>query len=227
MKIIIINGSPRKNGDTARILHTIEQQLISNKNVSVEFVDISDLKMTPCSGCCSCYKTGHCYMNDDAEELSNRIVLADGLIIGSPTYVSNVPGQLKQFIDRGHFVIEQLLHGKYAISIAIGENYGSNNTSKILTKLLKYSGAKLSGKIIYNLPFSDNPNSNRKLEKQLRLLSNRIFNDIKTQKKYFVQSMLHKIIFSVGIKSFVKSKGQSYNGVVNRWENNHVVTGKI
>ena len=52
-------------------------------------------------------------------------------MIGSPTYVSNVSGLLKTFIDRGHFVIEQLLRSKYAVGIANGENYGSRDTARI------------------------------------------------------------------------------------------------
>lgn len=61
---------------------------------------------------------------------------ADGIILGSPTYVSNVSAQMKVIIDRGHFVIEQLLYIKYAISVATYENYCGKNTSKVLNRLL-------------------------------------------------------------------------------------------
>lgn len=221
MKIVIINGSPRNNGATSKILHAIEQMLISFGDVNVEFVNIGKLNISACSGCCSCYKLGKCYLNDDAENLSNKITLADGLIIGSPTYASNISGQLKQFIDRGHFVIEQLLHKKYAISIATGENYGSKDTSKILNKLLRYSGAYLSGKVICNVPFNNSP-CNEELEKRLNKLSKKFFTDIRTHKKYPLQSIIHKTIFEIGIKPFVKSKGNSYQGVITKWENNNI-----
>ena len=225
MKIIIINGSPRKNGATAKILHKIEKVLLEHKNVDVEFVNISEINMSPCSGCCSCYKTGHCYMNDDAEKLSEKIALADGLIMGSPTYASNISGQMKQFIDRGHFVIEQLLHGKYAISVATGENYGSRDTSKVLSKLLTYSGARLSGKMVCNLPFNSLLSENRNIDKQTRRLANSIVKDIKYQKKYIGQAIIHKMIFSFGIQPFVKRKGASYAGVLNRWKQQRICKG--
>lgn len=225
MNIVIINGSPRKNGATARILHTMEQQLLGKANVYVEFVNISDLEITPCSGCCLCYKVGHCYMNDDAEKLSNRIALADGLVIGSPTYVSNISGQLKQFIDRGHFVIEQLLHGKYAVSIATGENYGSSDTSKIITKLLKYSGARVIGKIVCNLPFNEEPNETSKVTRQICDLSEKIYGDFQTKRKYLFQTIIHKIIFTVGIKPFVERKGENYKGVIDKWRIYQVTKG--
>lgn len=218
MNIIIINGSSRKNGATAGILHAMEQRLLQKDNVFVEFVDICNLNMAPCVGCCSCYRTGHCYINDDAEQLSDRMEKADGLIIGSPTYASNVSGQLKQLIDRGHFVIEQLLHDKYAVSVVTGENYGSRDASKVLTRLLNYSGAGISGRIIYNLPFNENPLSNGNMKKRVNYLADKLYHDIGKQKKYVLQAVIHKIIFHVGIRPFVLRKGEDYRGVLARWE---------
>ena len=77
MKVLIINGSPRKNGITATALHMLEEELFKS-GVEVDFVNLSDIKMSHCIGCCSCYKTGRCCIDDDAERLSNRIAEADG-----------------------------------------------------------------------------------------------------------------------------------------------------
>lgn len=218
MRIVLLNGSPRKNGATAKILHEFEQQLLTH-NCSTEFVNISELVFSPCAGCCSCYKTGECYMKDDAESLSVKIAKADGVIIGSPTYVSNVSGQLKQFIDRGHFVIEQLLHGKYAVSVATGENYGNTGTSKVIVNLLKYSGAKMSGKVICKVPFNSIP----KYVAKYHALADRLYNDIEHQKKYPLQSFIHMILFQLGIKPFVMGKGERYDGVLSRWKRSKVI----
>lgn len=216
MKIVIINGSPRKNGATAGMLRAMEDRL-AERGAKTEFFNICDMDISPCMGCCSCYKTGRCFIEDDGEKLSAEIAAADGIIIGSPTYASNVSGQLKQFIDRGHFVIEQLLYGKYAVSVATGENYGSRDTSAILNKLLKYSGAMLSGKIICDLPFGSGL-TEKALAKANRA-ADRLFADISLKKTYFFQSLVHKIIFSAGIKPFVERKGESYGGVVTKWKN--------
>lgn len=216
MKIVLINGSPRKNGLTAEILHKMADRL-AEKGAETEFFNISDMNISQCSGCCSCYKTGRCFIEDDGERLSAKIAEADGIIIGSPTYASNVSGQLKHFIDRGHFVIEQLLYGKYAVSVATGENYGSGDTSAVLNKLLKYSGAALSGKIICNAPFG--AGLPKKFHGKIDRTADRLFTDISRKKAYFFQSFVHKIIFNVGIKPFVERKGESYGGVVTKWKN--------
>lgn len=216
MKIVLINGSPRKSGATAGILRTMEDRL-AERGAETEFFNICDTDISPCKGCCSCYKTGRCFIEDDGEKLSAEIAAADGIIIGSPTYASNVSGQLKQFIDRGHFVIEQLLYGKYAVSVATGENYGSGGTSAILNKLLKYSGAMLSGKIICDLPFGSG--LTEKARTRANRAADRLFTDISLKKAYFFQSLVHKIIFNAGIKPFVERKGESYSGVVLKWKN--------
>lgn len=148
VRIIIINGSYRKNGATAQILNEIHRQLRQYGDVEVEMIHVADLELNYCVGCGTCYKTGACIYKDDAENLSLKIESADGIIIGSPTYASNVSGQIKVIIDRGHFVMEQLVYGKYAISVTTYENYGGQDAAKVLKRLLGYSGVRISGMIV-------------------------------------------------------------------------------
>ena len=65
MKIIIINGSHRKNSATALILHEIYQKLETYPNVEIQFYNVADLNLKYCVGCCKCYKNGKCIFNDD------------------------------------------------------------------------------------------------------------------------------------------------------------------
>ncbi len=131
MNILIINGSHRKNGATASILKQIQTNLLQNNNMDIEYIDTSLLNMAYCTGCCYCYKHGYCHMNDDLEKSSEKMATCDGLIIGTPTYVSNVSAQIKTIIDRCHFVIEQLLYNKYALSIITYEKVKSKLVCKL------------------------------------------------------------------------------------------------
>lgn len=213
MKIIIINGSPRNNGITAQILHTIEKRL-SERGAQVQFIDLAGLDMEHCRGCCVCYRTGRCIYSDGAEKLSADIEACDGIVIGSPTYAGNVSGLLKTFIDRGHFVIEQLLSGKYALSVATGENYGVGDTGRVIGKLLSYSGGMISGRVSRVLPF----NSRLGDDKKVIRAADRLFDDIKFKRRYFFQHLKHSIIFHAGIRPFVKRKGDDYKGVNEKWD---------
>lgn len=216
MEIVILNGSPRKDGATGKILNSIRKELNSMENVKVKFVHIVDLNILQCKGCGICYKNGQCFIKDDAEKLSKVISEADGIIIGSPTYVSNISGLLKTFIDRGHFVIEQLLYNKYAISISTYENYGGNKTSKILKDLIVYSGATLSGSINVKQDFNKDP-INKKISSKIQRVSKDLYKDISNKRQHFFQRIFRLIIFNVGIKPFVKKKGEEYKGVLNKW----------
>lgn len=218
MKVVIINGSHRKNGTTAMILNEMYQQLKKYYDAEVQIIHVSDLELRYCVGCGVCYQTGACIYKDDAEHLSRCIAEADGIILGSPTYASNVSGQMKVIIDRGHFVIEQLLYGKYAISVTTYENYGGRDSSKILNKLLAYSGARISDSIVLRNRFNANPLEDIRFKQRIEKTVRSFYRDITSRRKYILQSMKHFIVFRIGIQPFVIKKGSQYAGVIKKWE---------
>lgn len=223
--IILLNGSPRRNGATALILKNISARL-QKQGLETEFINASDLKLRHCIGCGRCYKTGKCIYDDDIEKLSRKIKCADGVIIGTPTYASNISGQLKTIVDRGHFVMEQLLYKKYAMSVVTYENYGGKDTSKILNKMMLYSGAYVSGSLIVKSPFSQNPLDNEKIAAEVREKTQKYIENLKNQRKPHFQTIKHFLIFHLGIVPFVKRKGEDYRGVINAWEENGVLLNK-
>lgn len=216
MKIVIINGSLRKNGATAYILHKIEEILLS-KGAEVLFYDLIEQNMSYCTGCCFCYKKGHCIKNDDAEYISNQIVTADAVVLGSSTIASNVSSVMKAFIDRGHFVVELLLYKKYSMCVTTYENYGGKHALKVLKNLVKLSGSFLSGCIAEKTPFNYDLSKNRKLNNIIIKKTNRLFNDILHKKQYRLQGLKHKIIMNIGLKPFIKRKGNEYEAINKRW----------
>lgn len=224
MKIMIVNGSPRKNGATAQILYEMNRQLEQYSNVDVEMVHVADLELKYCAGCGVCYKKGACIYQDDLEKLSQKIRDADGVILGSPTYASNVSGQMKVVIDRGHFVMEQLLYGKYAVSVVTYENYGGKDCAKVLNRLLAYSGARLSGAIVARSRLHSKMLHDARLSGKIQKVVNRFYHDIARKQKYLFQDMKHFIVFHFGIQRFVLRKGTQYEGVVKHWKNREIIS---
>ena len=218
MKIVIVNGSHRKNGATASILSEMYQQLEKYSDVDVQMIHVADLELKYCVGCGSCYKTGACIYKDDIEDVSLSIAEADGVILGSPTYASNVSGQMKVIIDRGHFVMEQLLYGKYAICVTTYENYGGMDSAKILNRLLSYSGAKISGTIVFKNKFNSNPLESIRLKEKINKVVYRFYRDVIGKRRYMFQSIKHLMIFRMGIQPFVMKKGSQYDGVIAHWK---------
>ena len=217
MKIVIINGSPRKNGATAKILHEISRNLSLYKDTAIEYIDLSDLELAFCKGCCQCYQLGKCIMEDDIEKLSNKIAEATGIVIGSPVYASNVPAQLKLLIDRGHFVIEQLLKNKATFAVVTHENKGGSTALRVLKNLFLFSGSTSNVNLRVKNLFNTDPLKDKNLINKIQNKSQYFYLAIKTGQESFFKRSLQNVIFNAGIKPFILRYPGKYQGVLRRW----------
>lgn len=98
-RVLIVNGSPRKNGVDSGIAAVISAEF-SAKGHSVETVDICSLTIGGCRGCMSCRKTGRCVQDDDMQSVIDRMRASDMIVLMSPIYFAAETGQTKTFIDR-------------------------------------------------------------------------------------------------------------------------------
>ncbi|WP_293717018.1 flavodoxin family protein [uncultured Parabacteroides sp.] len=223
MRITIINGSPRKSGATAKILKEIKKRLETRDNVSIAYYDISSKPIKTCIGCMQCYNTGVCHMNDYAEELNTVIRDSEGLIIGSPTYVSNIPGILKNYIDRGHFVVEQALKNKYTLSVVTYEIAGGGTALKTLNNLFRYSSGIITGSILCKLKFNTNPLSDQMI-KRIHQKTDTFYNAIRERKsKPILDIIVNYIAIHMLIKPFVLKNRNKYTYVIDRWKSIRVI----
>lgn len=99
MKITAIVGSARDNGSTAKLVHSLLDGAASVGTETACYY-ISKVKMNYCLGCKKCYVDGKCCQNDDVQEIVRDILTSDYVVIASPSYWGDVPGQLKTFFDR-------------------------------------------------------------------------------------------------------------------------------
>jgi multimeric flavodoxin WrbA len=218
MKIVIINASFRKSGATAKILNEFCDHLKLFKNVDIAIFHLSDLNINYCQGCCGCYKTGQCFLKDDANMLIQAIVEADGLVLGTPNYVSNVSGQLKTFIDRAHFVLPQLLKDKHTVGVVTYENVRGGSVFGVLKNLFILSGAKTTNKIIIKTSLNTNPLANEKVKTNVKDKAAKFYNSILMKKSSSpLNRIVHFCAFNLVIKPFVLKKGQEYQGVQQHW----------
>ena len=126
MKLLIINGSPRKKGLISQMLRIFHEQDI-NSGIEVSEVYANDLQIKPCMGCMACRSKRHCVLpEDDAQRVLTLIEQADAIVIGAPCYWGNIPGQLKLLFDRIVYGMmrdtprfpEPLMQGKKAVFIS-------------------------------------------------------------------------------------------------------------
>ena len=141
MKTIILNGSPRKNWNTALMLKEA-QKGAESVGAETEYIDLFDLTYTGCRSCMACKRKGaercHCFWKDDLSPVIDRIFDADALIIGSPIYLGDITSQVHGLIERLHFC---------ALSY---DNYSNYFTGKVDVGIILTMNAP---KTFYNLAY--------------------------------------------------------------------------
>lgn len=126
MKVLMINGSPHKNGCTARALAEVAGSL-KEENIETELVQVGTEERKGCIGCWSCKKTGRCFMGDLVNELADKMKECDGLIVGSPVYYAGMSGQLKPVLDRLFMSADTELQYKPAAAVISSRRAGSTS----------------------------------------------------------------------------------------------------
>ena len=101
-RILILTGSPRKNGNTDRLAASFAEG--AREKHDVEIVSVTDYQINPCIGCNSCYarEGNRCVQEDDMQKIYDKLGKADIVVIASPVYFYGISAQLKTVVDRLH-----------------------------------------------------------------------------------------------------------------------------
>lgn len=99
MKVLILNGSPKSNGCTARALKEVEN-ILNNEGIETETILIGNKDIRGCISCGFCHDNGKCVFNDSVNETAIKFKEADGIIVGTPVYYAGANGNLISFLDR-------------------------------------------------------------------------------------------------------------------------------
>lgn len=134
MKVLLINGSPHKNGCTYTALSEVAKAL-NNNDIDSEIFHIGMKAMQGCIACKKCYETKKCAFNDDVyNELFEKVKEADGIVIGSPVYYAGPNGSLCALLDRLFYSASYLLTNKPAAAVASCRRGGASATFDRLNK---------------------------------------------------------------------------------------------
>ncbi|HQB14742.1 MAG TPA: flavodoxin family protein, partial [Syntrophales bacterium] len=106
MKVVALNGSARKNGNTAILLNTVLEEL-QREGMETELIQMDGIALPGCRACYKCFKNKnrHCSVETDMlNEVIDKMLAAEGILLGSPTYFSDVSANMRAFIERCGFV---------------------------------------------------------------------------------------------------------------------------
>ena len=149
MKVLIINGSPRKNGNTSLAVSEIVKTLEA-EGVEAEVCQIGSRDIRGCIACGKCGELGKCVFNDDVNELAAEFEAADGLIVASPVYYASANATLIACLDRLFFSTHFDKTMKVGASVVVARRGGCSATFDELNKYFTICGMPVASSTYWN-----------------------------------------------------------------------------
>ncbi|MBP2629937.1 MAG: iron-sulfur flavoprotein [Firmicutes bacterium] len=160
MKVVGINGSPRKKGNTAILLQTVFDEL-NRLGIETELISLADKNIKGCIDCRACIKNKNqqCVIkNDDFNACLEKMIAADGIILGSPVYSAGVTSQIKALIDRSSIVLaanKGLLKHKVGATVIAARRGGAISAFDTLNHFLHSKEMFLVGSTYWNMVYGN------------------------------------------------------------------------
>ncbi len=159
MKVIGINGSSRKDGNTSIVIKKVFD-VLNKEGIETELIQLADYEIQPCRGCFACKGRGNCvFAKDGFAYIFNRLVGADGLILGSPVYSADVSARMKAFLERGGVVVATnpgLLRHKVGASVAAVRRGGGMTTVDTMNHFMLNKEMIIVGSTYWNIVYGKN-----------------------------------------------------------------------
>ena len=149
MKVLLINGSPRANGNTALALKEMAD-VFAQEGIEAEIIHLGNKDIRGCIACGSCGKTGKCVFDDAVNEIAPKFEAADGLVIGSPVYYAMANATVMAFMQRLFYSTHFDKTMKVGASICIARRGGCSSTYDEMNKFFGISGMPIASSQYWN-----------------------------------------------------------------------------
>ena len=149
MKVLMINGSPRKAGNTYTALHEMEK-IFQAEGIETELIHIGNQPIRGCIGCRACMKKGQCVLDDLVNETAPKFEACDGLVVGSPVYYASANATLVAFLTRLFYSTPFDKTMKVGAAVASARRGGLTATYDELNKFFGISGMPIASGQYWN-----------------------------------------------------------------------------
>ncbi len=150
MKVLIISGSPRVDGNTSIAIQEMAK-VFKAEDVEVEVIDVGKKAIRGCMDCGYCDKHGKCVLDDEVNEVNTKFKDADGLVIASPVYYASANGTLICFLDRLFYSSNFDKTMKVGASVVVARRGGLSATFDELNKYFTISGMPIASSQYWNM----------------------------------------------------------------------------
>ena len=149
MKVLIINGSPRRDGNTCVAIREMEKVFAEN-GMETKIVTVGNRDIRGCIACGSCYKNGKCVFDDAVNETAADFAEADALIVATPVYYASANATLVAFLQRLFYSTHFSKSMKVGAAVAVARRSGTTATFDELNKFFTISGMPVASSCYWN-----------------------------------------------------------------------------
>ena len=149
MKVLLINGSPRANGNTALSLREMERVFLE-QGVEAEIIHVGNKPIRGCVACGGCAKKGRCVFDDAVNEVAEKFEAADGIVVASPVYYAGPNATVQAFMDRLFYSTRFDKAMKVGASVAVCRRGGASATFDRLNKYFTIAGMPVASSQYWN-----------------------------------------------------------------------------
>ena len=149
MKVLLINGSPRPNGNTALALGEMARVFEEN-GISAEIVQVGNKAVRGCAACMQCKQTGKCVFDDIVNETAPKFEEADGIVLGTPVYYASPNGTLLSFADRLFYSTPFSKAMKVGAVVTAARRAGNTASFDVLNKYFSISNMPIATSQYWN-----------------------------------------------------------------------------
>lgn len=169
MKVILVNGSPKKNGCTYTALTEVAGALEKN-GIETEIFHVGNKPLAGCMGCGACLKTGKCFMDDTVNEFVEKAKEADGFVFGSPVHYAAASGAITSFLDRAFYGKGSVFAGKPGASVVSCRRGGASAAFDQLNKYFTISSMPVVSSQYWNQVHGTTPEEVRQDEEGMQTM---------------------------------------------------------
>jgi multimeric flavodoxin WrbA len=159
MKVLLISGSPKPNGNTVLLLQECSKVMEAH-GVEAEIVSFAGMKIESCVACGKCATAGKCSLDDGLNEIITKIRSAEGLVVGTPVYFGTARGDVMCALQRIGYVsrnTDKFLNGKIGGPIAVARRGGQTLTLQEMLMFFLINDMIVPGSSYWNMVFGRLP----------------------------------------------------------------------
>jgi len=149
MKVLMLNGSPKSNGNTAVALYEM-QKVFDSEGVECEIIQVGNQSVRGCISCGYCSKNNKCVFDDVVNTIAERLRNCDGLVVASPVYYASANSTLTACLDRLFYSTGFDKRMKVGASVAVARRGGCSATFDQLNKYFTISGMPIASSSYWN-----------------------------------------------------------------------------